>query len=87
MPTNLPTGAKLMDEKNIKIINLAPSQAPINFMDGLALLLIGLKLGTNRLDDWTWIEVLSPLWIPIMIAWFLKLVIFTFGDKIEEDKN
>lgn len=76
-----------MDEKNIKIINLAPSQAPINFMDGLALLLIGLKLGTNRLDDWTWIEVLSPLWIPIMIAWFLKLVIFTFGDKIEEDKN
>ena len=45
---------------NIKIVAMPQAvQAPINFMDALALMLIGLKL-TEHLPDWTWVEVLAP---------------------------
>lgn len=75
MPTNIPTVSDVKME-NVKIINLG-GQAPINFVDGLALLFIGLKL-TDHLQTWTWIEVLAPLWMPVMISWFARLVIHTF---------
>jgi|694.fasta_scaffold00075_144 hypothetical protein len=63
--------------ENVRVINLSPSQAPVNFMDALALLFIGLKL-TGHLDDWTWVAALSPLWAPFMLHWLFRLVIFTF---------
>ena len=82
------TNEKNMENKTVKIVNLINSnQTPINFMDGLALLLIGLKLGTNSLEHWTWIEVLMPLWAPIMLAWFLRLVATTFTSDIDDTES
>ena len=72
-------------DKNIKIISIGSSQAPINFMDALALLFIGLKL-TDHLDNWTWVEVLAPLWGPLMLAWFIRLVVTTFGEEVKDDE-
>ena len=85
MPIELPSNLKEQKMQNVKVINLAPSQVPINFMDGLALLFIGLKL-TDHLVDWTWVEVLAPLWAPFMLHWFVKLVVHTFiaDDEGEE---
>lgn len=80
MPTELPYRTEeqgMTDMRNIKVINVGASQVPINFMDGLALLFIGLKL-TDHLQDWSWVEVLAPLWAPFMFHWFVKLVVQTF---------
>lgn len=87
MPTELPTAAKeqdMQDMRNVKVINIGQSQTPINFMDGLALLFIGLKL-TDHLQDWTWVEVLAPLWAPFMLHWFIKLVVQTFFTHEDEE--
>jgi hypothetical protein len=86
MPTELPTAAKEQDmRENVRVINVGPSQTPINFMDGLALLFIGLRL-TGHLEQWTWVEVLAPLWAPIMFHWFLKLVVQTFFSHEEDEE-
>jgi len=77
---------KIDDLKNIKVINIGANQTPINFMDGLSLLLIGLKL-TDHLNDWTWIEVLSPLWAPIMFQWFIHLIVNTFFTRVDEGEE
>jgi hypothetical protein len=71
--------------QNVKIVNIGSSQTPINFMDGLALLFIGLKL-TGHLDNWTWLEVLAPLWAPMMLQWFVRLVVHTFFVDDEEEE-
>lgn len=88
MPTNLTprTGVKDMETKNVKVISIGASQNPINFMDGLALLLIGLKL-TGHLDEWGWVAVLSPLWGPLMLLWFIRLVTTTFFKSEDEDEE
>jgi len=72
--------------QNVKVINVGPAQTPINFMDGLCLLLIGLKL-TDHLIGWTWVEVLAPLWAPFMLHWFIKLVVGTFFTDDVEDED
>ena len=86
MPTELPAATKEQDmsDRNIRVINVGASQTPINFMDGLALLFIGLKL-TDHLESWTWIEVLAPLWGPFMFHWFVKLVVQTFFTGEDEE--
>lgn len=86
MPTELPAATKEQDmsDRNIRVINVGASQTPINFMDGLALLFIGLKL-TDHLESWTWIEVLAPLWAPFMVHWFVKLVTQTFFTGEDEE--
>lgn len=84
MPIELPSRSKENKMQNVKVINIGPSQVPINFMDGLALLFIGLKL-TDHLIDWTWVQVLSPLWAPFMLQWLVKLIVYTFFDDGEED--
>lgn len=78
---------KLRDNKmqNVKVINIGQSQVPINFMDGLCLLFVGLKL-TDHLQDWSWVEVLSPLWGPIMLSWFVKLTVHTFFSHDEDEE-
>lgn len=51
------------------------TQKGMNFTDGLALLLIGLKLA--KVIDWSWVWVLSPLWISVVIvvvAWALAQI-------------
>ncbi len=85
MPTRLPNRTKDNVMQNVKIVNIGSSQTPINFMDGLALLFIGLKL-TGHLDNWTWLEVLAPLWAPMMVQWFVRLVVHTFFVDDEEEE-
>jgi hypothetical protein len=85
MPMDLPTKVKNLSE-NSKIINVSASSDGIDFMDGLALLFIGLKL-TDHLQNWTWVEVTAPLWAPFMFSWFVRLFKSTFmndGDEGEE---
>ena len=47
------------------------SSTGISFCSLLAILFIGLKLG--GIINWSWLWVLSPLWIPISI--FLAVVV------------
>lgn len=86
MSTELPHehGVNQMDMSKVKVINIGTSRSPVNFMDGLALMFIGLKL-TGHLDTWTWIEVLAPLWAPLMFVWFVRLVVSTFFTPVEEE--
>lgn len=71
-------------DKNVKVISINNGEGSFNFMDGLALLLIGLNL-TDHLQSWTWVEVLSPLWAPLMVSWFIVLVKRTFLHANEEE--
>ena len=54
----------------------------IDFIEALALLFIGLKL-TGFLPTWTWLWVLSPLWITFSIA----LVIAIIAIAVDEVKD
>lgn len=85
MPTELPTAIEENKMNNVRVINVGPSQTPINFMDGLCLLFVGLKL-TDHLQDWTWVEVLAPLWGPFMVHWFIKLIVNTFFHDNEDEE-
>ena len=87
MPTSLPTRTETKGDKmeNVRVVNIGQSQTPINFMDGLALLFIGLRL-TGHLEDWTWVEILSPLWGPIMLHWFIRLIVNTFFSNDEDEE-
>ena len=51
----------------------------IGFCGLLTILFIGLKL-TNNID-WSWLWVLSPLWIPISII--ILLIAFGVALKVE----
>ena len=87
MPVNLPEGIRNMKGMDkAKIINVSATSDGLDFMDGLALLLIGLKL-TDHLANWTWIEVLAPLWVPFMISWFIRLIKSTFFEEVEGDEE
>ena len=87
MPINLPEGIRNMKGLDkAKIINVSATSDGMNFMDGLTLLLIGLKL-TDHLQTWTWIEVLAPLWGPFMFAWFVRLVKSSFFNDDDEDEE
>ena len=88
MPTELPAATKEseMGNENVRVIDVGAPQTPINFMDGLALLFIGLRI-TGHLEDWTWVEILSPLWGPIMLQWFARLVVQTFFAGNDEDEE
>ena len=82
----LPTRTKEKAMQNIRVINIGSSQTPINFMDGLALLFIVLRL-TGHIEDWTWVEILAPLWAPFMIQWFVRLIVHTFFDDDGEEEE
>lgn len=45
----------------------------VGFFAGLTLLFIGLKL-TNMID-WSWLWVLSPIWIPFVFIVLLGVVV------------
>ena len=68
-----------------KIINVSATSEGINFYDGLALLLIGLKL-TDHLPTWTWIGVLAPFWGPFMLSWLIRLIKSTFFNDDEDEE-
>ncbi len=46
----------------------------IGFGGALALLFIGLKLG--GVIEWSWIWVLSPIWIPIVLVVLFLIIAF-----------
>lgn len=49
---------------------------PITFTGLLAVLFIGLKLaGVGQIAHWSWLWVLSPLWIPLGIGILITLVV------------
>lgn len=85
MPIELPQRSGVGNMEKVKVINIGANQNPINFMDALGLLFIGLKL-TGHLDAWTWVEVLSPIWGPLMLMWFVRLVVHTFFPDEEEEE-
>lgn len=45
----------------------------ISFLGALTLLFIGLKLG--NVIDWSWVWVLSPLWIPVALLAVIFLLV------------
>lgn len=53
--------------------NSSKSGVSIGFGSLLTILFIGLKL-TNYIT-WSWLWVLSPLWIPIAIVLFLFMIV------------
>ena len=87
MPIDLPEGIRNMKPMDkTKIINVSASSDGIDFMDGLALLFIGLKL-TDHLQGWTLVEVLAPLWAPFMVSWFIRLIKSSFFNDENEDEE
>lgn len=59
------------------------STSSIGFSGMLTILFIGLKL-TGHIN-WTWLWVLSPLWINLVIAFFFVVIgligVLLFGDR------
>jgi hypothetical protein len=53
------------------------SSGGIGFCGALAILFIGLKLG--HVIDWSWIWVLSPIWIPIAFVILLIIILILAG--------
>ena len=51
----------------------------IDFIEALALLFIGLKL-TGFLPTWTWLWVLSPLWITLSIALVIAIIVIAVDE-------
>ena len=51
----------------------------IDFVEALALLFIGLKL-TGFLPTWTWLWVLSPLWITFSIALVIAIIVIAVDE-------
>lgn len=49
-----------------RLMSSSSSSGGIGFTGALAILFIGLKLG--GVISWSWLWVLSPLWIPLAIA-------------------
>ena len=63
----------------------------IGFTGMLTVLFIGLKLG--HIINWSWVWVLSPIWISFGLAVFILIIVFLFFlireviKQIKEDKQ
>ena len=51
----------------------------LGFIEALALLFIALKL-TGFLPTWTWLWVLSPLWITLSIALVIAIIVLAVDE-------
>ena len=49
------------------------------FISGLTLLFIYLKM--TSYIDWSWLWVLSPLWISLLVAILIAIAFFSLGKK------
>lgn len=56
----------MKDKKEVKVVG-------VGFAEALTLLFIGLKLG--KVITWSWLWVLSPLWIPLGLAIVVAIII------------
>ena len=57
----------------------------IDFIEALALLFIGLKL-TGFLPTWSWLWVLSPLWITLSVCAVIAVIALAI-DEIHFDRE
>lgn len=56
----------------------------IGFFGLLAIVFITLKLcGVTEVAEWSWFWVLSPVWIPIILAGFVVAAIVVFAAWME----
>lgn len=56
-----------------------------SFLNLLALLFIGLKL-TNYID-WSWLWILAPLWVQLLLVLIFWAVVFTFDLHLKDGKT
>ena len=63
--------------KTNKTTTLTKQVGGISFTSLLAILFIGLKL--TGVINWSWLWVLSPIWIPIAIVLALAIIILSFS--------
>lgn len=56
----------------------------VSFSSLLTIVFIVLKL--TDVIDWSWVWVLSPVWISILLGLILMLFILILNNKIENDK-
>lgn len=75
-----------MDMDKVKVISINSGSGGLNYTEALSLLLIGLKL-SGKLEDWNWVVVLAPIWLPFMALWFFRLIIHTFFVREEEEEK
>lgn len=62
-----------MKEKNIEVKHVG-----IGFAEALTLLFIGLKLG--KVISWSWLWVLSPLWLGFAVLVLLAVLVVALSD-------
>lgn len=70
----------------MKRIKRFADDGSLGFIDALTLLLIGLKL-TGTID-WSWLWILSPMWISLAVAIVLAVAVFileSIKNQIEEN--
>lgn len=59
---------------------------PITVLDGLQLMLIGLKLAeVGAVAHWSWWQVLAPMWVYVILLFVVKF--FARIAKIEAEKR
>lgn len=61
----------MKEKKEVKTVG-------IGFAEALTLLLIGLKLG--KVISWSWLWVLSPLWISFALLFVIAIIIVILTD-------
>jgi len=62
----------MKSKRKIMSDNTTSSSGGIGFCGLLAILFIALKLTDNI--DWSWLWVLSPIWIPFALAFLIIIV-------------
>ena len=62
-----------MKEKNAEVKHVG-----ISFAEALTLLFIGLKLG--KVISWSWLWVLSPIWISLALIVVIAIIVVALTD-------
>jgi hypothetical protein len=70
---------------NIKDMSESSSNSGIGFFGLLTILFIGLKL-TNHID-WSWLWVLSPIWIPLSILIGIIIIVLVIWGLVKLISN
>ena len=65
----------MVSNENVRVNN-----SGIGFSGLLAIVFITLKL--TGYIDWSWVWVLAPLWIPVVIIFVILLIMFSLGARV-----
>ena len=63
-----------MKEKNVEFKHVG-----VGFAEALTLLFIGLKLG--KVISWSWLWVLSPIWISLALIIVIAILVVALSDN------